>query len=128
MKRATFAKIDEPAFIVDESLTLEEQIAKRVEELWQLRGFGCWNDTDTWLQAEREIKEWHQRGAEHNSSRSPNTQRIRDFVDTRREISPKRSSRFESMNLNEGNCGRHRKTAGISHRGALSSQRGEGQG
>ena len=61
MKRATIARMEDPVFSVDESLTREEQIAQRVQELWQLREFGCWNDTDTWVQAEREINEWHQK-------------------------------------------------------------------
>src|SRR5437016_9720724 len=46
---------------VDEKANLEEQIARRVNELWHQRGHEHGNDLTDWLQAEREINEGHQR-------------------------------------------------------------------
>jgi len=45
---------------VDESSSVEEQIVRRVHELWQQRGRMPGHDLSDWLQAEREINEWHQ--------------------------------------------------------------------
>jgi hypothetical protein len=54
---------DKPAVInfhLDESASLEEQIARRTLELWQLRGRTPGHVLTDWLQAEREVNEWHQ--------------------------------------------------------------------
>jgi hypothetical protein len=48
-------------FNVDESASLDEQIARRVHELWQQRGRTPGHILTDWLQAEREINEWHQK-------------------------------------------------------------------
>jgi hypothetical protein len=45
---------------VDGSASVEEQIARRVHEFWQQRGRTPGDDLTEWLQAEREIKDWHQ--------------------------------------------------------------------
>lgn len=45
---------------VDESTSLDEQIARRVHELWKQRGRTPGHVLTDWLQAEREINEWHQ--------------------------------------------------------------------
>ena len=45
---------------VDESASLDEQIARRVLELWRQRGRTPGHVLIDWLQAEREINEWHQ--------------------------------------------------------------------
>lgn len=47
-------------FHVDESAGMDEQIARRVHELWQQRGRTPGHILADWLQAEREINEWHQ--------------------------------------------------------------------
>ena len=50
-----------PALRVDESVSLEEQIAQRAHELWHQRGGEHGSDMADWFQAEREVNEWHQR-------------------------------------------------------------------
>jgi uridine kinase len=45
---------------VDESASLDEQIARRVHALWKRRGRTPGHILTDWLQAEREINEWHQ--------------------------------------------------------------------
>ena len=45
---------------VDESMSLEEQVAKRAHELWHQRGYEHGADLADWFQAERELHEWHQ--------------------------------------------------------------------
>ena len=49
-----------PVLCVDESVSLEKQIAKRAHELWHQRGREQGHDLTDWLRAEREINEWHQ--------------------------------------------------------------------
>jgi coproporphyrinogen III oxidase len=49
-----------PALHVDESMSLEEQVAKRAHELWHQRGYEHGADLADWFQAEREVHEWHQ--------------------------------------------------------------------
>ena len=49
-----------PVLRVDESVSLEEQIAQRAHELWQQRGREHGADMADWFQAEREVSEWHQ--------------------------------------------------------------------
>jgi hypothetical protein len=66
MKKTKIAKLVIPVFHVDEDLSLEEQIARRVDELWQERGFGQWNDIGAWFQAKREVKEWHRQRLQRN--------------------------------------------------------------
>jgi hypothetical protein len=46
---------------VDETISLEEQIAQRAHELWMERGKHHGNDFNDWLRAERQVNEWHQR-------------------------------------------------------------------
>jgi uridine kinase len=46
-------------FYVDETASLDEQIARRVHELWRQRGRTPGHILADWLQAEREINEWH---------------------------------------------------------------------
>jgi hypothetical protein len=50
-----------PNLVVDENVSLEEQIARRANELWQQRNREHGHDLTDWLQAEREIAEWHQK-------------------------------------------------------------------
>ena len=47
------------ALHVDETVSLEEQIAQRAHELWHKRGRQHGSDLADWLQAEREANEWH---------------------------------------------------------------------
>ena len=49
-----------PVLHVDESVSLEEQIAQRAHELWCQRGREHGSDLAHWFQAEREVNEWHQ--------------------------------------------------------------------
>ncbi len=51
----------EPVLKVNETLSLEEQIAQRAHELWHQRGRQPGGDLDDWLHAEREINEWHKK-------------------------------------------------------------------
>src|SRR6185295_8761326 len=44
---------------VDETVSLEEQIAQRAHELWHQRKREHGHDLIDWLQAESEINEWH---------------------------------------------------------------------
>jgi len=61
MKKDThFKKPAVPALHVDESMSLEEQVAKRAHELWHQRGYEHGADLADWFQAEREVHEWHQ--------------------------------------------------------------------
>lgn len=60
MKNKNNHKHHAPALHVDESVSLEEQIAKRAHELWEQRDREHGNDLSDWLRAEREIKEWHE--------------------------------------------------------------------
>jgi hypothetical protein len=50
-----------PILVLDENVSLEEQIAQRANELWQKRNRVHGYDLTDWLQAEREIGEWHQK-------------------------------------------------------------------
>jgi hypothetical protein len=47
--------------VVDENVSLEEQIARRANELWHQRNREDEHDLTDWFQAEREIGEWHQK-------------------------------------------------------------------
>jgi hypothetical protein len=49
-----------PALRVDESMSLEEQVAKRAHELWHQRGYEHGADLADWFQAEQEVNERHQ--------------------------------------------------------------------
>jgi hypothetical protein len=57
-----------PRLDVDESLSLEEQIAHRAYELRQQRGHHSESGSDwiDWFHAEREITEWHRRRLQTN--------------------------------------------------------------
>lgn len=59
MKRKASHQTHPPALRVDETASLEEQIARRAHELWQQRGHAHGGDLDDWLRAEREVNEWH---------------------------------------------------------------------
>jgi hypothetical protein len=61
MKKTTTPKTTAPILHVNENVSLEEQIAQRAHELWHQRRCRHGGDIDDWLQAEREINEWHQR-------------------------------------------------------------------
>ena len=50
-------KISVPVLHVDESVSLEEQIARRAHELWHQRGREHGTDLRDWFQAEREVNE-----------------------------------------------------------------------
>jgi hypothetical protein len=60
MKKTPTKKTTEPVLNVNENVSLEEQIAQRAHELWQQKGGEHGHDLGDWLQAEREINEWHQ--------------------------------------------------------------------
>jgi Zn-dependent peptidase ImmA (M78 family) len=60
MKKSTIQKTIVPILHVNENVSLEDQIARRAHELWHQRGHEHGNDLTDWLQAEREINEWHQ--------------------------------------------------------------------
>ncbi|PYK99004.1 MAG: hypothetical protein DME19_10315 [Verrucomicrobia bacterium] len=64
MKRTTNHKATAPIFHVNENVRIEEQIAQRAHELWQLQGGEHGSDQTDWFRAEREISEWHQRRLE----------------------------------------------------------------
>jgi hypothetical protein len=61
MKNKTHGKTSVSALQVDENASLEEQVSRRAYELWQQRGGKHGDDLSDWLQAEREINEWHHR-------------------------------------------------------------------
>jgi hypothetical protein len=50
-----------PTLVADENVSLEDQIARRAHELWQQRNRNHGHDLSDWLQAEREIAEWHRK-------------------------------------------------------------------
>jgi hypothetical protein len=66
---------------VDQSVSLEDQIARRAHELWQERGGQHGNDFTDWLQAEREISEWHQA---QNSTKANSANRPKPIKGERR--------------------------------------------
>jgi hypothetical protein len=61
--RVSKSKVTPPRLHVDESLSLEEQIAHRAYELRQQRGDHSkpGSDWTDWFHAEREITEWHRK-------------------------------------------------------------------
>jgi hypothetical protein len=61
MKKTRKLEDSTSILMVDESVSLEEQIARRAHELWQQRHCEHGHDQTDWLQAEREINEWHQK-------------------------------------------------------------------
>ena len=61
MNKISAANVSTPILQVNENVSLEEQIAERAHELWRQRGHKHGSDLIDWLQAEREIKEWHQK-------------------------------------------------------------------
>ena len=61
MKKTRKLEGSAPIFVVDENVSLEEQIARRANELWQERNHEHGYDLADWLRAEREIAEWHQK-------------------------------------------------------------------
>jgi hypothetical protein len=67
MKRTTHNKTVTPTFHVNENVSPEEQISRRAHELWLRRDKEHGNDLTDWLQAEREIGEWHQTRLHRNS-------------------------------------------------------------
>jgi hypothetical protein len=65
MKKHNSPSHPQPAFHVDENVSLEEQIARRAYELWHHRKCQPGSEMHDWLQAEREINEWHQAKLNH---------------------------------------------------------------
>jgi len=61
MKIKTPHQAAAPVLQVNENVSLEEQVAQRAHELWQQRGREHGSDLADWLQAEREVNEWHQK-------------------------------------------------------------------
>jgi hypothetical protein len=61
MKKTRKLEEATPILVVDENVSLEEQIARRANELWQQRNREHGYDLTDWLQAEREIGAWHQK-------------------------------------------------------------------
>jgi Protein of unknown function (DUF2934) len=61
MKKLTTSIATMPNLHVNESVSLEEQIAQRAHELWHQRGRQPGDDLTDWFQAEREINQWHHR-------------------------------------------------------------------
>ena len=61
MKKIEHKQKSQLVLHVNESLSLEEQIAEWAHELWQQSNGEDGNDLADWFQAEREINEWHQR-------------------------------------------------------------------
>jgi hypothetical protein len=59
MKNKTISNKNGPGFLVNEKVSLEEQIAHRAHELWEQRNHGLGDDLTDWLRAEQEINEWH---------------------------------------------------------------------
>jgi hypothetical protein len=55
------------ALRVDESLSLEEQVAQRAQELWHERGRKPGADLADWFRAERELHEWHQQRLQNSA-------------------------------------------------------------
>ena len=68
MKNKMVHNHDVPALHVDESVSLEDQIAQRAYELWHHRGRKHGNDFADWLHAESEINEWHRKRLEAKAS------------------------------------------------------------
>ncbi len=66
--RVSKSKLTPPGLHVDESVSLEEQIAQRAYELWQQRGHHSkpGSDWTDWFHAEREITEWHRKRLQPN--------------------------------------------------------------
>ena len=60
-----------PVLRVDETVSLEEQIAQRAHELWHQRKREHGHDLIDWLQAESEINEWHQQQLRRGNSPTP---------------------------------------------------------
>lgn len=69
MKTTKDSEVRPPVLVVDENMSLEEQIARRAHELWQQRGREHGSDLADWLQAEREVNEWHQKRPKAKASR-----------------------------------------------------------
>jgi hypothetical protein len=60
-----------PILHVNEDVSLEEQNAQRAHELWQHRNGEHGHDLIDWLQAEREINEWHQNRIRKETPNNP---------------------------------------------------------
>ena len=68
MKRTEQKEKTQPVQQVNENLNREEQIAERAHARWQQRNGEHGNDLEDWLQAEREINEWHKRPSKSKAS------------------------------------------------------------
>ena len=68
--RVSKSKLTSPRLDVDESLSLEEQIAHRAYELRQQPGYHSKPGSDLfdWFHAEREITEWHRKRLQTNAT------------------------------------------------------------
>jgi hypothetical protein len=73
MKTKTAHNLYAPVLQVDENVSLEEQIARRAHELWQQRDREHGSDLTDWLQAEREVNEWHR---ERLKAKSPHRSKL----------------------------------------------------
>jgi hypothetical protein len=70
MKKKEHKEKNQPVLHVNENMSSEEQTAVRAHELWQQRNGEDGNDLTDWLQAEREINEWHQQKSKSQASRN----------------------------------------------------------
>ncbi len=61
MKNKRNRKPSVPVLHVDQSVSLEEQMATRAHELYEQRGREHGNDLSDWLRAEADVNEWHHR-------------------------------------------------------------------
>ncbi|MEI9863889.1 MAG: DUF2934 domain-containing protein [Limisphaerales bacterium] len=66
MKKVTTPKNTTPILLVNEDVSLEEQIARRAFELWHHGDRRPGTDMTDWLQAEREVNEWHRQRQNKN--------------------------------------------------------------
>ena len=68
MKKKSIHKNSAPVLRVDETVSLEEQIAQRAHELRHQRKREHGHDLIDWLRAESETNEWHQRKPRRGNS------------------------------------------------------------
>jgi hypothetical protein len=72
MKNKRPLKPGTPALHVDDSVSLEEQIARRAHELFEQRSREHGNDLSDWLRAEDEVNErYHQRLRAQTAQQGP---------------------------------------------------------
>ena len=71
MKATSIKEARRTVLQVNENISLEDQIAQRAQDLWHQRGGGHGGDMDDWLQAEREVNEWHQKRMKGKNTARP---------------------------------------------------------